>query len=198
WQPPPPSSETSISVAADPSGAGWASTSAGTGTACVRPPRFATAAFGCRVWAGEPRSANPANATTTASASEPPARFVHRMRRRRRSAPRRRAWAVDDHERGEVADHIRSLPGHELVGDVAADDEEEVGIGARVPQRLQRVGRVRLTAAVNLDPARLEAPDLADRRLDEGKPVLRRRDEALALLLPGDVGHDEQDALESE
>ena len=62
----------------------------------------------------------------------------------------------------------------------------------------QRVGGVAGTATVDLHPTRLEPLDTAHGGRHQGEAVLGGRDRPLPFLLPGPVGHLEEDAVEAE
>ena len=62
----------------------------------------------------------------------------------------------------------------------------------------QGVGGVGLPAPVDLEPAGLQARDVAHRRLHQSQPVLGRAHGPLAGLLPGHVGHHQHDPVEAQ
>ncbi len=83
----------------------------------------------------------------------------------------------------------------EIGGHVGAHDEEELAVGVLGDELLEGVGRVRLAPPLDLDGAGLDAFGAGDGGLDHGQPVGGGRDPSTALL-PGMVGHHEQDAVE--
>ena len=86
----------------------------------------------------------------------------------------------------------------ELGHQVGPDHQEELGrLAARFRQDLLGgVHRVAGSAPIHLEPARLGPGDLLGQELGQRVAVLRRRDGPLSRLLPGIVGHDEEEAVE--
>ena len=86
----------------------------------------------------------------------------------------------------------------ELGHQVGPDHQEELcRLAARFRQDLLGgVHRVAGAAPLHFEPARLGPGDLLGQELGQRVAVSRRRDGPLSRLLPGVVGHDEEEAVE--
>src|SRR6202165_3961180 len=86
-----------------------------------------------------------------------------------------RLAAVHDHDRGKSAYALGLMPRAEQSRRVPAQDQEQLVVWKSAVQLLERVHRVRGSAALDLDVGNLKARLALTRELGHGKPVLRRR-----------------------
>ena len=93
---------------------------------------------------------------------------------------------------------VDALPGRHPCRRVAADDDVQDPGAILVEQLVDGVRGVRVATSGDLEIAGLEPLDVADGRGDHGQAVGRRADRSGVGLLPGHVGHRQQDAIERE
>ena len=115
-------------------------------------------------------------------------------------AGRRAGRPGHDGQRHQPPEVLRAMPGAELRHQVGPDDEEELcRLAARFRQDLLGgVHRVAGAAPLHFEPARLGPGYLLGQELGQRVAVRSGRDRPLSRLLPGIVGHDEQEAVEAQ